>query len=733
MKKNAKIVTILLMITAAMLALAGCFFVGGGNNGGDTGDNGSGGGGGGGGDVVDPYESQWVRFYNGYQSEDILTSSKTGKIEKMPENPVREHAEFIGWFLSDDFSVTDEFNPDDVITEAIEVYARFRYKVYTVSFDSDGGGEISPVSTNEYTGTLDSLPSPSKSGYRFDGWYTKNGVSDQDLPEYYRRGNVFTADTTLYANYYQKAIEYTASYSSDEYFDILGTKSVISVYGAKGSEAVEEIEIPQMLQGLPVTVVKDWGFRLFTKLKKIVLPDTLKVIGYEAFDRCEALSDITIPDSVIWIETDSFYGCRNIPYIVENGVRYLNKWLIKGEIGTQNANLVIKEGTVGIAGNAFHNTGATSVKLPASLRSICSYAFNDAAITSITIPANTKYIRPNSMSRMLALKSLTVESGNEKVCAENDVLYNIDKTELYTSAAMSAKTSLTVPSTVKTIAEDAFEGSKNLQTIVLPERLETIEQDSFKDASALKELNIPASVTKFAPDAGMYALENINIAAGNTLYTSKSGVLYSKDGKTLLKYPGGRNIKTITLGEDLTADKYGSECFIDSGSLVAVFIKSSVKELDYCFPAQTYAFCEPAKIPASWRGLLPNQTYLDATKDNYVESDNLHYSLFDSVLHVIGYTGEGNKTVVIPESFKVNNSEVPYFVTEIKPYVFSKKDSLTVYIPKYVITIQNYAFYNCTNLTVNCEVADKPSGWVNNWVYKETEAKINYNRTPEIS
>ena len=67
---------------------------------------------------------------------------------------------------------------------------------YTVSFDANGGS-VTPDSAETGTnGKLASLPTPTRSGYSFDGWYTmKEGGTKVDT------NTVFTAAATIYAHW----------------------------------------------------------------------------------------------------------------------------------------------------------------------------------------------------------------------------------------------------------------------------------------------------------------------------------------------------------------------------------------------------------------------------------------------------------------------------------------------------------------------------------------------------
>ena len=78
--------------------------------------------------------------------------------------------------------------------EDITLYAYWKKVTFTVKFDSNGGSACSPITVKDGD-TLPDLPTPTKSGYYFLGWYDKN-----DMP--IGTGTLLTCeDITLYAHY----------------------------------------------------------------------------------------------------------------------------------------------------------------------------------------------------------------------------------------------------------------------------------------------------------------------------------------------------------------------------------------------------------------------------------------------------------------------------------------------------------------------------------------------------
>lgn len=96
--------------------------------------------------------------------------------DKMPADPVREGYRFAGWADASGAA----FTTDTVIMGDTEVHAVWtEIPRYTVRFDPDGGklkGKTSITVLEGETIPLAKLPTVSKAGYTFDGWFTADGV-----------------------------------------------------------------------------------------------------------------------------------------------------------------------------------------------------------------------------------------------------------------------------------------------------------------------------------------------------------------------------------------------------------------------------------------------------------------------------------------------------------------------------------------------------------------------------
>lgn len=103
--------------------------------------------------------------------------------------PFKKDYTFAGWYLNSDFS-GDAVSFPLSLNANITLYAKW-LKNYTVSFNSNGGTEISSIKT----GVLQELPFTEKENYEFAGWYANSSLSGEKISVPY----TVTQDITLYA------------------------------------------------------------------------------------------------------------------------------------------------------------------------------------------------------------------------------------------------------------------------------------------------------------------------------------------------------------------------------------------------------------------------------------------------------------------------------------------------------------------------------------------------------
>ena len=91
------------------------------------------------------------------------------KLEE-PQSPKKDHYTFLGWYA--DEACTTEFNFDTPITSDTTLYAKWKLNEFNVSFNANGGNVSQTAKEVIYGEAYGTLPTPSRTGYSFNGWYT---------------------------------------------------------------------------------------------------------------------------------------------------------------------------------------------------------------------------------------------------------------------------------------------------------------------------------------------------------------------------------------------------------------------------------------------------------------------------------------------------------------------------------------------------------------------------------
>ena len=120
----------------------------------------------------------------------------------VPTSPTRTGYTFGGWYTTSSFTTEYDFNTP--ITGNKTLYAKWNINSYTVTFNSNGGTAIATKTVN-YNSTVTKPSNPTKTGYRFEGWYT-----DTSFTTAYNFSSLITGNITLYAKWTIKT--YTVSF-----------------------------------------------------------------------------------------------------------------------------------------------------------------------------------------------------------------------------------------------------------------------------------------------------------------------------------------------------------------------------------------------------------------------------------------------------------------------------------------------------------------------------------------
>ncbi len=128
------------------------------------------------------------------------------------------------------------------------------------------------------------------------------------------------------------------------------------------------------------------------------------------------------------------------------------------------------------------------------------------------------------------------------------------------------------------LGDCTFAHLKKLQSVSLPDGLESIGAWCFWHCESLPEIRLPGSLTFFGDFAlrNCYSLASISAEENSCFFTDASGVLYTKDGKTLVRAPQKLSGTYAVLP---SAVRLGADSFGDCAELSKVTLPEGLQEL----------------------------------------------------------------------------------------------------------------------------------------------------------
>ena len=499
--------------------------------------------------------------------------------------------------------------------------------------------------------------------------------------------------------------------------------------------------MPSQLRSVTITddIELKHAFMNCSMIKEINLANTITNIGDKSFANCTGLSQIKIPSSAVAVR--GFNGCTGLRSVHTDDLAawssadfdsgplvYAHNLYYKGELVQ---NLVIPDGVVNIGTFAFKDcTSIHSVTLPNSLKSIGYGAFESCVNLSgeVKIPDSVTSVNNRAFAKCTRLNRVDCGNGVKNL-GENyyygggevfDGCVNLSTVVLPNSISVLAKESLAncgieelfIPDSVIQLGGQSrgwvypFRGCSRLRRVRLPQSacdipLKTLFPDSpitsvevssqvkmlksgiFTECSTLKDVTIPSSVTNISTTAfdGCSGLLTISVAAENPCFSSKNGLLLSKDERNVVH---GVNGDVIIPNGVATI---GYHAFHSCSGLTSVTIPSSVTNIEQS------AFIGCDGLSAVY---ISDLAAWCRTKF-YSESNPLVYA------HNLYLNGTLLTKLDIPDSIDV-----------IGDYTFYGCRCLTsVTIPDSVTSIGQYALSGCNGLENLFFLGDAPSYYNN--------------------
>lgn len=315
--------------------------------------------------------------------------------------------------------------------------------------------------------------------------------------------------------------------------------------------------------GNGITSIGEQAFMWCENLTSINIPATLTSLAKNAFAYCESLTSIELPSTLTSIAEQAFIGCASLPSVT------------------------IPEGITRIEASTFRGCSSMIyVEIPESVTYIGTGAFAEcASMTYIVIPSNVNYIGYSAFADCSNLVSLTFNATEcidfnmvEMVgmiaypfvnCPISEVIFGetVEKIPAYflSDASVENLTYFTIPSSVESIGQHAFDSCYYLQNVECKgTEPPIIANNTAFPSSDIMTLTIPCgSLDAYTAQGSLWnqlfvsidqgAIEEITeltaTICGGERYT-ENGFNVSQEGrhtKTFQSYMGCDSIVALTL------------------------------------------------------------------------------------------------------------------------------------------------------------------------------------------
>ena len=419
---------------------------------------------------------------------------------------------------------------------------------FTGTLNANGGVLADGTESNTVENlALVDLPTPTRPGYTFLGWFTAADGGDEVTI-----ATAIASGATLYAHWEETTYTYNYIDNGDGTVTLShSTEDGWWVNEPISPTPVGAFTVPDEIDGKRVVAIGNDVFYGY-EMTSVVIPAGVTNMFAATFSSASGLTNITV-------------AVDNPAYKSVDGVLYTKdgKTLVAWP-RAKGGDAVVASGTEYIGDAAFYcNYDLISVSLPASLKSIGNNAFGycqKESFSSVTIPASVETIGAEAFrycSYLSTVNFLGTEGdidiaatafigtpydaakpfalivdddgslvGIHGIAPENVVISNylegVDLTGIC-CAALSAgnyntasMTNVVVSEGVTWIGDSAFASDESLESVTLPESLQSISYNAFYRCTALRELRIPSGVESVS-DTLFEGCTNLTVYAPETL------------------------------------------------------------------------------------------------------------------------------------------------------------------------------------------------------------------------
>lgn len=497
--------------------------------------------------------------------------------------------------------------------------------------------------------------------------------------------------------------------------------SYIFINGYEGEGSV--VNVPETINGYPVLGIADKAFAYNNVITEVTIPNTIIYMGGSMFAGCSNLESISIPrnkaridESLEYVSMTYFFG--NVEYensyIARDGSVYVPNTLEK-IVFTENEKIQSD-----LCGFKSLKTIILNMSTNTSFSNCESLEYVDLGI-KITKLSGSLFANNKSLKEVIIPETVTViESDVFYDCSSLQSVYLPDSITEMSWQIFFECTSLTevhLPANITEIPNSTFTNCQSLKSIDIPEGVTRIGGQSFSGCTSLTTVNMGNNVVKIEGTAFRYCNKLVNINFSTNLVSVGEQAFYgcnsllSVDLSLLdelmnIENEAFRycdNLTYVDLSSNLIS--IGANAFSDCKSLETVILSDTIETIGN----GAFRYCEKI-VDINFPTNLVSIGY-----EAFQYCKLLEEVILGDKVETIGYSAFANCesliTVVLSDELetigdqaflecsKLVSIELPETITYIGESAFRYCTKLSsINLPDSITTIENGAFSNCQSL-----------------------------------
>ena len=318
--------------------------------------------------------------------------------------------------------------------------------------------------------------------------------------------------------------------------------------------------------------INSYAFEGCEKLATVTLPNGVYSLNNTAFGSCKQLQSITIPKSVTYISPNNpFYNCTALTNITVDALNTTYKdvdgvlfdingtALLQYPAGNTRTSYIIPDTVTIIGLNSFYNCkNLTSITIGKNVKSIGDNAFQGCSgLISIIIPYNVVTMGLAAFQDCSGLTNIEIQS---TIIDVSFVELPIGITSISDNAFKGCTdlSNISIGDGIKIIGNNAFQSCTRLANIVIPNRVTNIGSEAFRGCTSLISPIIGSNVTSIGINAFNSCSNLTNIIIPD---------LVTIINPTTFQYCN--NLTSVTIGSGVTS--IGSNAFQDCSGLTNIY------------------------------------------------------------------------------------------------------------------------------------------------------------------